>query len=86
MWHVFDKGGGHVLESLDLTTTRFVQAGLLRRQSHLGRAVVHYVSFGNGVTAELLPPKTRLRIKRFARNVMSLKSSYYGGIPTEDTA
>ena len=38
-----------------------------------------------GVTTEFLPPVTRLGIKGFARNVFSLKRSYYGVTPTRDT-
>ena len=34
---------------------------------------------------ELFPPVTRLRRSWFARNVFSLKRSYYGVNPTRDT-
>ena len=40
----------------------------------------------NGVTTELPQPVTRFRINGFARNVFSLKRSYYGVTPTRDTS
>ena len=40
----------------------------------------------NGASTELLPLVTCLRINGFARNVISLKRSYYGGTPTRDTS
>ena len=40
----------------------------------------------NGVTTELLPPRTRLKINGLAGNVFSLKRSYYGDTTTRDTS
>ena len=40
----------------------------------------------NGASTELLPPVTCLRINGFARNVILLKRSSYGGAPTRDTS
>ena len=48
--------------------------------------VVHQRFRLNGVTTELLPPVTRLRIIEIARNVFSLQRSYYGVTPTRDTS